>query len=224
VPRALTSADRKQVFATLVETSTSGSVVALRTRALITLAVDTGLRVGELCALELAQLLCDAAADAVRLQESFYLRHDQAKGGDKGAGVVHVPKRARAAVRLYVLALRREQWIPWPVTPHIGGLDNATPLFLGHRGQRGRPGHNRLSVRAAQRSWHELQAHARLSTRYSFHALRHDCASRLRAAGADLFDLAKQLRWRDLSTAQRYVHDLDGVSQLPLLAARAEKL
>jgi integrase len=215
--RTLTSADRKRVFAALLAWSSTGNLVALRTRALITLAADTGLRVGECCKLELAQLLVDLSADAVRLQESFYLRSDQAKGGDRGAGTVHVSKRARVAVRLYVIGLRREGWIAWPV-------QNGAPLFLGHRGQRGRAGHGRLSVRAAQRSWHELQARARLSTRYNFHALRHDCASRLRAAGADPFDLATQLRWRDLSTAQIYVHELDGMARLPAISERASKL
>src|SRR5688572_1987685 len=170
MPRALTKADRDRVFQAMREWCSSGHIVALRTRALITLAIDTGLRVRECVRLDLPQVLVDYKADAVRLQEQFFLFPEQAKRGT--SGTITVSKRARSAVRAYILAIRRAGWISWPVP-------QGTPLFLGHRGHRGRAGHGRLTVRSAEYNWTELQKRARLGTRYTFHDLRHDAASRL---------------------------------------------
>jgi len=215
--RALTKRDRDRVFATMQAWANTGSKVALRTRALITLAADTGLRVQELVRLDLGQVLADPDADAVRIAAKFYLRRDQAKRGDKGAGNIHVSERARTALRAWIRAARAAQWMQWPAK-------RGAPLFVGHRGYRGKPGHGRLSVRAAQWSWHDVQARARIVERYNFHSLRHDAASRLRAAGGDVFDLAAQLRWRKLEHAQRYVHEIDSAARLPAIQKRAAKL
>lgn len=213
----MTRSDRKRVFEALRQWCSSGTIVALRSRALITLAADSGLRVRECVRLDLDQLLSDPDARAVRLRESFYLLASQAKGGERGAGMVDVSERAREALRAYILAIRDAEWIDWPVEP-------GTPLFLGHRGHRGKPGHGRMSVRTAQHSWHDVQKRARLTTRYEFHCLRHDGASRLRQAGADVFDLMKQMRWRDVNHAQLYIHEIDSQARGPELQKRASKL
>jgi site-specific recombinase XerD len=217
--RVIVTAHRKRLQAAMVAWCSRGNVVALRTRALVELASDTGLRVHECCALDLQQLRQDPAAPTVRFASQFYLRPAQAKGRQRGAGVVHVGKAARAALRAYVLAARAAGWIKWPASSRAA-------LFVGHRGQRGRAGHARLSVRSAQHSWHVLQARAGIppADRYNFHALRHTATSRLRAAGADVFDLATQMRWKDLRHAQRYVHEIDSASRLPALQARAGRL
>jgi len=213
VPRALTTADRNRVFATLEQWCSSGSVVALRTRALVALAADSGLRVNECCALEVDQLLAfkPKTSETVKLARSFYLRPAQAKGG--GAGTVELSPRARAAIGAYVRAAVAAGWMSWPPKARA-------PLFLGHRGRGGARGHARLSKRSAQHSWHDLQARARLSSRYPFHTLRHDAASRWRRSGADLFALMRQMRWRDVQTAQRYVHELDAGERAPRIASR----
>lgn len=189
-------------------------MVALRQRALITLALDSGLRLAELCALELGQVVEDLSDGRVRIRSSSYLVAEQAKGGERGAGPFQIPLRARRALRPYVLALRAAAWVPW---------HGSSPLFVGHRGQGGRAGHAQLSPRAAQRDWTEVQIRARLRVHYPFHSLRHDAASRLRAAGADAFDLMRALRWRELNTAARYVHDFDAAARAAELAERAAR-
>lgn len=234
--RPLTRADRNRVFAALQEWSdrtklANGSrrsegarLVGLRTRALISLAADTGLRVQECVRLDLAQLVQDTGGRAVRIVSRFWLRPNQAKGGERGAGMIEVSERAQTALRLYVLELRRLQWAPWPAKPH-------TPLFVTHRGHRGKPGHHRLSKRAAQWSWHQIQRRAGLvdadgetvKARYGFHSLRHDAVTRLRGAGADVFDLQAQMRWRDIRHAQRYVEQVDAHRRLTGLVKKAAK-
>jgi integrase len=186
--------------------------VALRTRALITTAADSGLRVSECCSLDTAQLRANSNGQ-VKFASSFYLRANQAKGGAAGAGQVELSERARAAIGAYVKAAVAAHWMLWPPA-------ESAPLFLGHRGYQGERGHERLSIRAAQHSWHELQQRAGLSSRYPFHALRHDAASRWRRAGADLFTLMRQMRWRDADTAQRYVHEIDAAVRAPKVARR----
>lgn len=215
--RALTKFDRVRVLQTLQARCSSGNVVALRTRALILLALDSGLRVQECTRLDLVQLLEDSDSEAVRFRRAFYLSPKQAKGGPVGAGMVTVSERARAALRAYVLAARKAGWMAWP--PKLGA-----PVFVGHRLQRGRPGHGRLSVRAAQWSWHDAQRRAGISAKYGFHALRHDAVTRLRLAGADVFDLMRAFRWRDVKHAQRYVHDIDASARAAKLQKAAAKL
>lgn len=200
---ALTIGDRKRVNVALREWASSGSVVGMRNRALITLAQDTGLRLAELCALDVAQLTLPPFTAPV-ITSCFQLRAAQAKG--RRSRWVDVPGRSRSALRSYLRAARAAGW--------IAGLDAPGPLFVTHRGRAGVRGHGRLSRRSAQHAWHEVQARARLRSRYNFHALRHDCADRLRAH-ADTFELAEQLGWTDIRTAVKYV-------QKPTRARRAE--
>jgi integrase len=234
--KPLTRADRNRVFAALQEWSdreklVNGSrrsdgarLVGLRTRALISLAADSGLRVNECVGLDLAQLLHDTDTRAVRIVSQFWLRANQAKRGS--SGMVVVSERARVALRLYILELRRLEWAPWPPAPH-------TPLFISHRGRRGKPGHNRLSKRSAQWSWHQIQRRAGLvdvaedgasvKARYGFHSLRHDAVNRIRGAGADVVDLQVQMRWRDLRMATRYVSQIDAQKRIGRLMKKAAK-
>ena len=189
-------------------------IVGLRQRALITLALDSGLRLSELCALELGQVVEDLAADRIRIRSASFLVSSQAKGGEAGAGPFSLPRRARRALGPYLRAVRDHRWISWHAS---------SPLFLGHRGRAGQPGHARLSPRAAQRDWQLVQRRAQLPQHYSFHTLRHDFVNRLRLAGADAFDLCQAARWRRLETAVTYVatHDAERrVLELAELASR----
>ena len=220
---ALSLPTRRRVLRALAEWSGGGSIVGLRTQALVLLALDSALRVSECCALELGQILESSSGSAVRIVERGYLRASQAKGGRRGGrrrdagGPFPISRRARAALRRYVLELRRLGWVPWPPPARA-------PLFLGHRLRGGAAGHARLSKRAAQWSWHQVQARARLPRRYGFHALRHDALTRCRAAGGDVFDIAELGRLRDIRHADRYVHREDAGRRLGELAERSARL
>lgn len=211
----LTPTDRRQIWTALREWCATGSVVALRTRALVALAADSGLRAKEVVLLDLCQVLERPGSFAIASRG--YLRPAQAKGGDRGAGPFELSTRARAALRAYLRAAVRAQWIAWPPSP-------GTPLFLGHRGRAGKAGHGRLSKRASQWAWHAAQRRAGIATPYGFHSLRHDSATRLRAAGADVLDLQQHLRLRTVQHVARYAHRLDAARHSGELVARAAKL
>lgn len=213
--RPLSHSDRRALWTALREWSDTGKPVALRTHALVTLAADSGLRASEVVALDARQVL--ERPTALVIASGGYLRPDQAKGGEVGSGQFTISGRARAALRAWLQCARELQWVPWPALQH-------SPLFVGHRGHRGAPGHERLSVRASQWAWYELQRRAGLSTRYGFHSLRHDAATRIRAAGADVLHVAAHLRLRDVQHVQRYAAAIDAGHTLRALAERAARL
>jgi integrase len=211
--RPLSDLDRRRVLTALREWAGSGSIVGLRTQAICLLAADSGLRVAEVIALRAGQLV--ASSEPLRLVDRGYLQTTQAKGGH--GGPFDLSRRAREAIHAYVRAAVAAGWMAWPVAP-------ASPLWLGHRGHRGAKGHGALSIRSAQRCWYEAQRRAGVPERYGFHCLRHDAATRLRRAGADVFDVAGALRLVDLRHAQRYVHRVDASTRLPTLVGLASRL
>ena len=207
--------DRRRIWIALNHWAATGSVVALRTRAVTALAADSGLRANEVVKLDVCQVL--ERPDSFAIASRAYLRADQAKGGDRGAGPFEVSARARAAIRAYLRAAVARGWMQWPVAER-------TPLFLGHRGRAGAAGHGRLSKRSAQHSWYALQRRAGIVEPYGFHSLRHDSATRMRAAGADVLDVADHLRLRSLEHVNRYVHRIDAAARATQLVSRAARL
>lgn len=197
------------------EWSATGKPVALRTTAILLLAADSALRANEVVELDACQVL--APGRGLVIVEQGYLRSDQAKGGDRGAGPFEISRRTRDALRAWLSVAIDREWIRWPAQPR-------DPLFVGHRGHRGRPGHARLSKRASQWAWHELQRRAGLPEVYAFHSLRHDCATRLREAGGDAFDIKHGLRLRDVQHVALYTHAIDRHLRAPSLVAAASKL
>jgi integrase len=171
----------------------------------------------EWCAAGSVVALRTRAIAALVIVSRGFLRPAQAKGGDAGAGPFELSPRARAALRAYLRAAIKAGWIAWPAPP-------GTPLFLGHRGRAGAAGHGRLSKRASQWAWHAAQRRAGITEPYGFHSLRHDSATRLRAAGADVLDLQHHLRLRTTAHVMRYAHRIDASRAASELVARAARL
>lgn len=228
-PRSLAPEDRKVILATANEWARAGSFTGLRTRAYVWLALSSGLRVNELCNLNLLQLL-DRTERGWRFRSHAYLRGDQAKGRRVGkrkwnsAGSFYLSKKARTALRLYLNALRRRGWVQWPP-------NEDTPLFVTVKGrgsdQHGAGHHVRLSSRTAQHAWKKLQTKAGIPRRrqYGTHCLRHEIMTRVAvASGGDAFKVAAFGRC-DIRTAQRYVHvspaELERLAERAQVAARA---
>lgn len=205
--QALEDDDRVRMLRTLREWSETGSFIAIRNRALLTLALHSGLRLKELLALDVVQLLQDPTLTKVgRLRESAYIMPDQTKGRRKGprrwttAGVFVIPEPARIALRIYLMARHKRGWLELPA-------QHGVPLFVGtKRRSRGAQQPARLAKRAAQTVFEELHVRARLSQHYRFHDLRHDCLTRVaEASNGNPFKVAAIGRMT-LHTAQRYVH------------------
>jgi len=207
-PRALNKSDLMRVIVASNDWCKGRSFSALRTRALFALAVGSGLRLKECCALNLSQLL-DRTGTKWTLRSTCYLRAPQAKGrraGKRGAwssaGVFVLTRAAQRALRSYLREAQRRGWLEIP-----GKVDE--PLFITIKGKGARAAnhHERLSRRSAQHSWDLLQSRAQLPEHYGFHCLRHTALTRFAdACKGDVFKVAAFGRV-GLSTALIYVHN-----------------
>ncbi|MZP43488.1 tyrosine recombinase XerC [Heliobacterium gestii] len=157
---------------------TSEGPLALRNRAMVELFYASGLRVAELCGLDLGAL--DASLGYVRVL---------GKGGKER--IVPVGEEALEAIGRYLqegrpeLARRQREVSP--------------ALFLNHRG-------GRLHARGAQDILSRITAGAALQRGVSPHTLRHTFATHLLDGGADLRSVQEMLGHAKLSTTQIYTH------------------
>jgi len=164
-----------EVFA-LLDTIAGDDVAARRDKALLEFLYATGLRVGELAALDLDDV--DHAGGLVRVL-----------GKGNKERIVPFGSKARATLLTWLSAsepLRRS-----------GGDANA--LFLNLRG-------TRLTDRSVRRILDRRMLEAAISAHISPHALRHTFATHMLGAGADLRAIQELLGHASLSTTQRYTH------------------
>lgn len=202
-PRSIDDADRARLLATL---SRARTLHELRTRALLLLAWGSGLRLKEVCALNLVQLLEDPKAKRPRIRSTAYLQPKQSKGRRNGArahwdsaGSFIVTKPARVALQAYLRAAALRAWVRFPPT-------STAPVFVAAGHGKAKGAHQRLAKRTAQHAWTELQKRARIEQPYGFHCLRHDALTRFaESCSGNVFKVATFGRC-DVHTALRYVH------------------
>ena len=152
--------------------------VGLRDRAILELLYATGMRVGELCALELGDV--DLASDVARVH---------GKGGKQR--LVPFGEPARAALLQYLLEGRRM------MLPKEGAGRQA--LFLNRRA---RP----MTPRDVRGMLQRYRTGAGVPTETSPHTLRHSFATHLLEGGADLRSVQELLGHVALTTTQTYTH------------------
>ncbi|MZP30525.1 tyrosine recombinase XerC [Heliobacterium undosum] len=157
---------------------TGDEPLALRNLAMVELFYASGLRVAELCGLDLGNV--DASLGYVRVL---------GKGGKER--IVPVGEQALEAINRYLKqgrpALARRQ------------REVSPALFLNHRGRR-------LNVRGAQDILSRITDGAALQRGISPHTLRHTFATHLLDGGADLRSVQEMLGHAKLSTTQIYTH------------------
>jgi integrase/recombinase XerC len=156
-----------------------GGAARARDRALLELLYGSGLRVSEVCGLDLETL--DLASGTARVL---------GKGGKER--IVPVGSKARAALAEY-LAQRSA------LAPKKPSLHLERAVFLSARG-------TRLGVRQVQNLVKQYGVLATGTAELHPHALRHSCATHLLDAGADLRSIQELLGHASLSTTQRYTH------------------
>ena len=164
-----------EVF-TLLDSIVGDDVASRRDKALLEFLYATGLRVGELAALDLDDV--DHSGGLVRVL-----------GKGNKERIVPFGKKAQASLLVWLSAsdpLRR------------GGGD-ANALFLNLRG-------TRLTDRSARRILDRRMLQAAIAAHISPHALRHTFATHMLGAGADLRAIQELLGHASLSTTQRYTH------------------
>lgn len=164
-----------EVFA-LLDRIVGDDVAARRDRALLEFLYATGLRVGELAALDLDDV--DPGGGLVRVV-----------GKGNKERIVPFGSKARTSLLAWLSAsesLRRR-------------CGNASALFLNLRG-------TRLTDRSVRRILDRRMHEAAIAAHISPHALRHTFATHMLGAGADLRAIQELLGHESLSTTQRYTH------------------
>jgi integrase/recombinase XerC len=166
--------------------------IGLRDRAILELLYATGIRVGELCGLRLADV--DLAADTVRVL-------------GKGAKQRVVPfgEPARVAVLDYLVD-GRAAMLPGPdrparsTTAGLGdGADDRAALFFNRRGKP-------MTQRDVRGMLERYRVAAGAPVGTSPHTLRHSYATHLLEGGADLRAVQELLGHVALTTTQTYTH------------------
>lgn len=151
--------------------------MTLRDRALVELLYGTGIRIGELVALDVRDL--ELRAQEVRVM-----------GKGRKERIVPIPEQARLALAAW-LEVRR----------HPGVMSE--PLFISLRSRR-ETGLRRLAAREARRILDERAVGADLDQHVHPHRLRHSYATHLLDMGADLREIQELLGHASLSTTQKY--------------------
>lgn len=173
LPHALTVDEAFRLLAVPDGTTPLGS----RDRAILELLYSSGLRVGELTALDLHDL--DLGGGMVRVM---------GKGGKER--IVPIGSKATEALSAY-LACRGELMKQGQSTPSY--------LFLNNRG-------GRLTARSVARMIKKYLPQGGIVQETSPHTFRHSFATHLLDAGADLRGIQELLGHVSLSTTQRYTH------------------
>ncbi len=163
----------------VVEAPTGDEATSLRDRAVLELLYGSGLRVGELAALNLGDV--DMAACEARVL-----------GKGRKERIVPVGGKCAEALRAW-LDVRASVVHPKKKT------QDPRALFLSTRGAR-------LGVRAVQLLVHKWGALGAGRADLHPHALRHTCATHMLGGGADLRAIQEMLGHASLSTTQRYTH------------------
>lgn len=153
-----------------------GSPVGLRDVAMLELLYATGMRVGELCGLDVDDL--DRDRDVVRVF-----------GKGRKERTVPFGRPAAAALDLWVASGR----------PHLARAGSGPALFLGARG-------GRIDQRAVRTLVHRRLADVPGAPDLGPHGLRHTAATHLLEGGADLRSVQELLGHASLATTQRYTH------------------
>ncbi|GAB7037220.1 tyrosine-type recombinase/integrase [Catenuloplanes niger] len=191
-----------EVDALLAAADAATGPTADRTRAVIALLADLGLRVGELCGLDVTDLGYERGHRAVRFT---------GKGG-KARRRALTPGTS-AAVDAYLHARAAAAGVA------VGDLDG--PLFVTARG-------GRLDRHAVFRLVRQLARDAGIPAweQLSPHSLRHAFATTARAEGVPLEDVQDAMGHADPRTTRRYDrdrHNLDRDPAYTIWAARARR-
>ena len=177
-------------IAGLLEAPEAATPLGRRDRAILELFYASGLRLGELVALDIDDV--NLASRMVRVL---------GKGGKER--IVPFNRKAESAIRVYLpdrrALLREARPDRSPARGSARRRAGQHPLFVNYRG-------GRLSSRSVDRL---VRRHvARLGARLGIspHALRHSFATHLLERGADLRSIQELLGHARISTTQRYTH------------------
>jgi integrase/recombinase XerC len=167
----------------MMEISDTSSPRGARDAAMLELAYGGGLRVSEVCGLDLCDLeLTSATVRTVRVRA----------GKGRKDRIVPLGTPAVEAIQRY---LTRRSELRHPRSSD----QDPKAVFLNARG-------GRLTARSVARMVDRSGLEAGTRARVSPHALRHSCATHMLDGGADLRSIQELLGHASLQTTQRYTH------------------
>ncbi|MGB3184323.1 MAG: tyrosine recombinase XerC [Ornithinimicrobium sp.] len=148
----------------------------IRNRAMVEFLYATGVRVGELCGLNVDDI--DLGA-----------RHARVLGKGKKERMVVFGAPAADAAAAYLASAR----------PRLATADSGPATFLGRRGRR-------VDQRQVRAVVHDLLSHLKDAPDLGPHGLRHSAATHLLDGGADIRTVQEILGHASLATTQLYTH------------------
>ncbi len=157
-----------------------------RDHLIISLALGTGLRLGEIVGLNVGDVYAPGGTPRVRVR----VRREIAKGGR--AGDIFLPDR---------LVTKMARFWKWK-TRRGERLDAGEPLFCAQSGRR-------LSKRRVQFMWRQWQERAGFDRLYPFHSLRHTSVTNVYRRTRDLFLAQRFARHASPLTTTVYTHPSD---------------
>ncbi len=176
LPPVLRSDEARRLVDLMHESPDETDPVRLRDAAIVELLYATGMRVGELCGLDVDDI--DHARRLVRVL-------------GKGRKERSVPYGVPAQEALH-------DWLRTGRT-RLARTGSGPALFLGSRG-------GRIDQRAVRTLVHEAARQVEGAPDMSPHGLRHSAATHLLEGGADLRSVQEQLGHASLATTQLYTH------------------
>jgi integrase/recombinase XerC len=176
LPEVLRQADASALLDVAAVASDDEDPIHLRDRAALELLYASGIRVGELAALDIDDVDLDRCVVRV-----------MGKGGKERTVPFGGP--AREALVAWLEAGR----------PQVAGSDSGPALLLGRRGRRADP-------RQIRSALHDLLSHVPDAPDIGPHGLRHSAATHLLEGGADLRLVQELLGHASLATTQIYTH------------------
>lgn len=176
LPAVLRADQARDAMDAVSSGASEGHPVALRDQAVVELLYATGIRVAELCGLDLEDV--DYSLRVIRVL---------GKGGRERTIPFGIPAEQ---------ALRR--WLDQG-REHLVTAGSPAALFLGSRG-------GRINQRSVRRLVHEVVAVVPDAPDIGPHGLRHSAATHLLEGGADLRTVQELLGHATLATTQLYTH------------------
>lgn len=157
-----------------------------RDHAIFSLALGTGLRLGELVGLNVGDVFAADGTPRVRVR----IRAEIAKG--RRAGDVFLPDKLLPKLKkLWAYKRKRGE-----------GLGPGDPLFCNQS-------RRRISTRRVQFTWRTWQINAGFDRLYSFHSIRHSAVTNVYRASRDLFLAQRFARHVSPLTTVIYTHPSD---------------
>ncbi len=177
-PTTLTAAEQRAVLRATVKHP--------RDHLIISMALGTGLRLGEIAGLDVGDVYNGNGRPRVRV----HVRREIAKGGR--AGDVFIPEKLLPKLRRF-RRFKKERG---------EDIDPSAPLLCAQSGRR-------ISKRRVQFAWREWQRRAEFDRLYPFHCLRHSAVTSVYHATRDLFLAQRFARHASPLTTTVYTHPSD---------------